>query len=57
MASLSEMEKNGEAAWWLKVYQTAVTGIRTVGLPNASKGALAIKVPTLDVQAKTMRKK
>ena len=57
MTLISEMSKNDEAAWWLRVYQTAVTGIRTVGLPSQSSGALAIKVPTLQEQAIKMRKK
>lgn len=57
MESTSTMSKNGEAAWWLTVYKTAVAGIRAVGLPSKSSGALAIKVPTLKDQADSLRKK
>lgn len=56
MADTSNLKYKQEASWWLNVYQTAVNGIRAVGLPKESVGQLAIKVPTLMAQALKMRK-
>ena len=49
------LNKNGEPAWWIAVYKTTAEGIRAVGLPSKSDGALAIAVPTLRDQAEQLR--
>lgn len=49
--------KNGEASWWLGVYQLTVAGIRQNGLPSKNDGLLAIEVPDLMTQATQMRRK
>ena len=56
MANATDLGYRQEAAWWLRVYKTAVDGIRAVGLPKESVGQLAITVPTLMEQALQMRK-
>ena len=53
--STDNLKKDGEPSWWIAVYKTAVEGIRAVGLPSKSDGALAITVPTLRDQAVRLR--
>ena len=53
----SEMERCGQPLWLVKMYELTVKGIRKYGLPSEVSGqVLAVKVPTLMVQADVMRR-
>lgn len=54
--STNEMEKGGQAAWLVRLYEKTAGGIRRHGLPARSEGVLSVQVPTLMRQARIMRK-
>ena len=54
--STGEMDKGGQAAWLVRLYEKTVAGIRRHGLPSRSAGVLSVRVPTLMEQARAMRR-
>lgn len=54
--STSNMKKDGQTDWLVRLYEKSVTGVREFGLPSEhSQGAIAVRLPTLAEQARVMR--
>ena len=54
--STSDMKKDGQTGWLVRLYEKSVNGVREFGLPSEhSRGTLAVRLPTLAEQARTMR--
>ncbi|MGF0009327.1 MULTISPECIES: hypothetical protein [Desulfovibrio] len=54
--STSDMKKDGQTGWLVRLYEKSVNGVREFGLPSEhSRGTIAVRLPTLAEQARTMR--
>lgn len=54
--STSDMKKDGQTGWLVRLYEKSVNGVRELGLPSEhSRGTIAVRLPTLAEQARTMR--
>ena len=50
------MKKDGQTGWLVRLYEKSVNGVREFGLPSEhSRGTIAVRLPTLAEQARTMR--
>lgn len=51
------MEKDGQAAWLVRLYEKTVNGIRNYGkIPaEADDGVLTVSIPTVAEQARALR--
>ena len=54
--STSDMKKDGQTDWLVRLYEKSINGVREFGLPSErTKGAIAVHLPTMAEQASTMR--
>ena len=54
--STSDMKKDGQTGWLVRLYEKSVNGVREFGLPSEhSRGTIAVRLPTLAEQARTVR--
>ena len=54
--SAFDMKKDGQTGWLVRLYEKSVNGVREFGLPSEhSRGTIAVRLPTLAEQARTMR--
>ncbi|WP_303996213.1 hypothetical protein [Desulfovibrio piger] len=54
--STSDMKKDGQTGWLVRLYEKSVNGVREFGLPSEhSRGTIAVRLPILAEQARTMR--
>lgn len=54
--STFDMKKDGQNGWLVRLYEKSVNGVREFGLPSEhSRGTIAVRLPTLAEQARTMR--
>ena len=54
--STSDMKKDGQTGWLVRLYEKSINGVREFGLPSEhSRGTIVVRLPTLAEQARTMR--